>query len=389
MNRKAFIVLVGSMFISMMGMGLVTPFLPIYANTMGANGVEVGLIQAAFSITGIGTLLFVGRLSDRYGRKSFLSAGLTILAIASFGLLYATRPLHLILWRFFQGLGASAHLPIAQAYLGDITPKGSEGKWMGYFNAVLFAGLGAGPLLGGVIADAYSMKASFLIMALLNILGLIATLIFLKEMPRKIAAREHSSYMAPLKSRIMRGIFIYRMTAGIGTASLMAFIPLFAELRLGLSTTLIGIVLATRTPASIVQSYTGSLADRLNRRSMVFWGGMATVVTTILLPQTGRFWTLLIVYILITLGQSFGIPAANAYIVDEGRTYGMGASMTMFMLAMQIGNGIGPVALGGVSDRLGLNAVFYSASVVMASGIVVCDWILRSSCGTNGTQGNS
>jgi hypothetical protein len=47
------------------------------------------------------------------------------------------------------------------------------------------------------------------------------------------------------------------------------------------------------------------------------------------------------------------------------------------------------VALGGVSDRLGLNAVFYSASVVMASGIVVCDWILRSSCGTNGTQGNS
>jgi DHA1 family multidrug resistance protein-like MFS transporter len=389
MDRKAFIVLVGSMFISMMGMGLVTPFLPIYANTMGANGVEVGLIQAAFSITGIGTLLFVGRLSDRYGRKSFLSGGLTILAIASFGLLYATRPLHLILWRFFQGLGASAHLPIAQAYLGDITPKGSEGKWMGYFNAVLFAGLGAGPLLGGVIADAFSMKASFLIMAFLNILGLIATLLFLKEMPRKIAAREHSSYMAPLKSRIMRGIFIYRMTAGIGTASLMAFVPLYAELKLGLSTTLIGIVLATRTPASIVQSYTGSLADRWNRRSMVFWGGMATVVTTILLPQTGRFWTLLIVYVLITLGQSFGIPAANAYIVDEGRTYGMGTSMTMFMLAMQIGNGIGPVALGGISDGLGLNSVFYSAAVVMASGILLCDRILRRSSITKTEQGNS
>jgi predicted MFS family arabinose efflux permease len=226
-------------------------------------------------------------------------------------------------------------------------------------------------------------------MAFLNILGLIATLLFLKEMPRKIAAREHSSYMAPLKSRIMRGIFIYRMTAGIGTASLMAFVPLYAELKLGLSTTLIGIVLATRTPASIVQSYTGSLADRWNRRSMVFWGGMATVVTTILLPQTGRFWTLLIVYVLITLGQSFGIPAANAYIVDEGRTYGMGTSMTMFMLAMQIGNGIGPVVLGGVSDRLGLNAVFYSASIVMASGIAVCDWILRRSCVTNGAQGNS
>ncbi|MBN2320055.1 MAG: MFS transporter [Acidobacteria bacterium] len=377
MNKRAFIVLVGSMFISMMGMGLVTPFLPIYANTMGASGTEVGLIQAAFSITGIGTLLFVGRLSDRYGRKSFLSGGLTILAIASFGLLYAARPLHLILWRFFQGLGASAHLPIAQAYLGDITPKGSEGKWMGYFNAVLFAGLGAGPLLGGVITDAFSMQASFLVMAALNILGLIATLIFLKEMPRKIAAREHASYLAPLKSRIMRGIFAYRMTAGLGTASLMAFVPLFADLKIGMSASLIGIVLAARTPASIIQSYTGRLADRWNRRRMVFWGGIATVISTILLPLTGGFWTLLIVYILIILGQSFGIPAANAYVVDEGRTYGMGASMTMFMLAMQIGNGIGPVALGGVSDRLGLNYVFYSAAVVMALGIVLCDRILR------------
>ncbi len=370
--------LVGSMFISMMGMGLVTPFLPIYATTMGATGLQVGLIQAAFNITGIGTLLFVGRMSDRFGRKSFLSGGLSVLAIASFGFIFAQKPGHLIFWRFVQGLGASAHLPIAQAYLGDITPKGSEGKWMGYFNAVLFAGLGAGPLLGGVITDMFSMKASFLTMAGLNIFGLIATLLFLKEMPRKVAAREHESYLAPLKSRIIRGIFIYRMTAGLGTASLMTFVPLFAGLKLGLSTILIGILLAARTPASIIQSYTGRLADRWDRRRMVFWGGMGTVISTVLLPQTGGFWTLLIVYILIILGQSFGIPAANAYVVDEGRTYGMGASMTMFMLAMQIGNGIGPVALGGVFDRLDIDSVFYSAAVVMASGIVLCDWILRS-----------
>jgi len=389
MNRKAFVVLVGSMFISMMGMGLVTPFLPIYADTMGASGLEVGLIQAAFNITGIGTLLFVGRLSDRFGRKSFLSGGLTVLAIASVGFIFAKNPGQLILWRFVQGLGASAHLPIAQAYLGDITPEGNEGKWMGYFNAVLFAGMGAGPLLGGVIADAFSMKACFLTMAVLNILGLIATLLFLMEMPRKIGTREHASYTAPLKSRIMRGILIYRMTAGLGTASLMAFVPLFAEQKLGMSTILIGIVLASRTPASIIQSYTGRLADRWNRRRMVFWSGMATVLTTLFLPSTVGFWTLLIVLIFTVLGQSFGMPAANAFIVDEGRTYGMGASMTMFMLAMQIGNGIGPVALGGISDRLGLNSVFYSAAVVMASGILLCDRILRRSSITKTEQGNS
>jgi MFS family permease len=158
MNKKAFAVLVGSMFISMMGMGIVSPFLPIYANTLGASSLQVGLVQAAFNIAGVGTLLIVGRLSDRFGRKSFLSGGLSILAVSSVGLMFANDIVHLILWRFVQGLGASAHLPIAQAYLGDITPEGNEGKWMGYFNAVLFAGMGAGPLIGGVITDAFSIK---------------------------------------------------------------------------------------------------------------------------------------------------------------------------------------------------------------------------------------
>jgi len=378
MNKKAFVVLVGSMFISMLGMGIVNPFLPIYANTMGASRFEVGFIQAAFSMTGIGTLVFIGRFSDRYGRKSFLSGGLIVLAISSVGLMFAYDPLHLILWRFVQGLGASAHLPIAQAYLGDITPEGDEGKWMGYFNAVLFAGMGAGPLLGGVITDAFSMKTAFLIMAVLNVLGLIATLIFLKEMPRKIAAREHSSWIAPLRSRILRGVFGYRMTMGVGTATLMAFMPLFADLRIGLSARLIGVLLAARTPVSLVQTYTGRLADKWNRRSMVIWGGIVAIAATALLPLTGGFLMLLVTYASVTLGQSFGMPAANSYVVQEGRTYGMGASMTMFMMAMQIGTGIGPVILGGFADWLGLESAFYSAAFCMAAGISLFAWMVRN-----------
>jgi MFS transporter, DHA1 family, multidrug resistance protein len=379
MNKKAFAVLVGSMFISMLGMGIVSPFLPIYANTLGASSLQVGLIQAAFNITGIGTLLFVGRLSDRFGRKSFLSAGLSVLAIASVGLMFSRDIVHLIVWRLVQGLGASAHLPIAQAYLGDITPEGNEGKWMGYFNAVLFAGMGVGPLIGGVITDAFSIRAAFLFMAVLNILGLIATLVFLKEMPRKTAAHGNTSYMAPLKSRTMRGVLWYRMTTGIGTASLMAFMPLFAGLRISLSASLIGILLAARSPLSILQSYTGRLADKWDRRSMVIWGGIGSAVTIALLPATGGFWQLLIVYISVTIGQAFGIPAANAYVVHEGRTYGMGASMTMFMMAMQIGNGIGPIVLGSIADGFGLESAFYAAAICMAAGVGLFAWMVRSS----------
>lgn len=379
MNKKAFAVLVGSMFISMLGMGIVSPFLPIYANKLGASTLEVGLVQAGFNLTGICTVLFFGRLSDRFGRKIFLSCGLAILAISPLGLMSATKPIQLIFWRLFQGLGASAHLPIAQAYLGDITPEGNEGKWMGYFNAVLFAGIGAGPLFGGVITDALNIKATFVFMSVLNVLALIANIIFLKEMPRKIAPHGRTSLIAPLKSRIMRGAFSYNLSVGVGTAGMMAFIPLFANKMIGLSASLIGLLLAARTPVSILQSYTGRLADRWNRRTMVLLGGVVSVISITLLPKSIGFWTLLIAYICVMLGQAFGTPASNAYVVQEGRTYGMGATTTMYMMAMHIGNGVGPVALGGIADWLGLEYAFYTAAICMAVGVALFGYIVRNS----------
>jgi DHA1 family multidrug resistance protein-like MFS transporter len=380
MNKKAFIVLVGSMFVSMLGMGIVTPFLPIYANTLGANSMQVGLVQSAFSLAGLGTLLFVGRWSDRLGRKPFLTAGLAILGISSLGLMYANSPNQLILWRFVAGLGASAHLPIAQAYLGDLTPEGAEGKWMGYFNAVLFAGMGAGPLLGGLISQALGIRDTFLIMAILNFLAVISVVIFLKEMPRKVAkSKEHSSLIAPIKSRAMRGVMIQRATTGVGTSTMMAFMPLFADTRLGLSTSLIGILLAARTPASIIQSYTGHLADRWDKRAMIIWSSFVSVLGVALVPLTGNFFWLLVAYLGLTLAQSFTMPALNVYVVEEGRTYGMGACMTMFMLAMQTGNGIGPVILGGIADRLGLNFAFYIGGAFILAGVLYFAWSVRGS----------
>jgi MFS family permease len=370
MNKKAFGVLVATMFISMLAMGIVSPFLPIYAEQLGASNLEIGLVQAAFSIAGIGTLLFVGRWSDRLGRKPFLLTGLGVLTLSSVGMMYANTPLLLIVMRFVQGLGATAHLPIAQAYLGDITPKGGEGKWMGYFNAVLFAGVGAGPLFGGLIADTYSLETTFLFMAILDFLGLLATMVFLKEMPRKVAANEHSSVLAPLKSRIMRGVLVQRMTNGIGTSTLMTFIPVFAN-NLGITTGLIGILIAMRTPVSLLQTYSGILADKWKRHWMVIQGSIFSMVAMALVPFTGVFWTLLLVYVAATLGQSFAMPAITAYIVQEGRTYGMGICMTYFMMAMQAGNGIGPIALGFVADSFSLDWAFYSAAIALfvSSGI--------------------
>lgn len=377
MEKKRFALLLGSLFVAMLGMNIISPLLPVYAVRMGASALEIGLVQAAFSASGVGTLLFVGRLSDRIGRKPFLGFGLAALVISSLGLMMATRPVHLIALRFVQGLGASTYLGIAQACVGDGILEGSEGKWVGYFNAVLFAGMGAGPMLGGVIADTLGISTAFLLLAIMNCAALIAISLYLEEKPRRIAAREHSSFSAPLRSPVLRGVFIYRMAIGICTATLMTFVPLFAGRRIGLSSGLIGLMLGARIPISLCQSYTGRLADRWDRRGMVVWSGILCAGTVVLMPSARGFWALLAAYLLVTIGQALGVPAANAYVVSEGRLYGMGTAATMFALAMYAGNSIGPVAMGGIADRIGLESAFYTAAICMAAGVVLFVWMLR------------
>jgi DHA1 family multidrug resistance protein-like MFS transporter len=366
------------MLISMLGFGIVVPLLPIYADQMGASALEIGFINAGFSLTLLVALPIMGRLSDRFGRKVFLCTGLSVLTVASLCFIWAQNPTQLILVRIFQGIGASMHLPIAEAYLGDITPKGQEGRWMGHFNAILFSSMSIGPLFGGVLTDLFSTSTTFLVMSALCFTGLIATIIFLPEVTKRMVAKEEGSVFDGLrKSRIMKGVFCFRIALGFSMACIMAFLPLFGSQKLGLSVMLIGVLIAARTPLALLQSYTGTLADKYNRRGLVIIGSLATLIFIGLIPLTGGFWSVLIVYALMAIGTAVAMPAANAYIVEEGRFFGMGTSMALFMMAMQIGNGFGPIILGGIVDSMGLESAFYAAAVIIALGVAAFIWFSR------------
>jgi DHA1 family multidrug resistance protein-like MFS transporter len=377
MDKKAFFVLASTMLISMLGFGIVVPLLPIYADQMGASALEIGLINAGFSLTILVTLPFMGRLSDRFGRKVFLCTGLAILTVSSLLFIWAQNPTQLILVRIAQGLGASMHLPIAQAYLGDITPKGEEGKWMGHFNAILFSGISLGPLFGGVLTDLFSITTTFLVMSALCLIGLVAVIIFLPEVAKRMVAKQEGSILDGLrKSRIMKGVFFFRIALGFSNACMLTFLPLFGS-QLGLSVFLIGLLIATRTPLALLQSYTGALSDRYSRRGLITAGSITAIIFITLTPVSSGFWLLLVMYALMSIGVAFAMPAANAYVVEEGRVFGMGASMALFMMAMQIGNGFGPIILGSIVDFMGIDSAFYSAAIILTLGIIAFIWFSR------------
>ena len=145
----------------MLGIGIIIPLLPVYAESLGALGLWIGVIFSGFSISRSIFMPIVGRWSDKRGRKIFIAIGLLIYAIISLGYILSDSMAELVMVRSIQGLSAVMIISIAFAYIGEISPKDREGGYMGIFSISLFAGFGLGPMLGGVLKDWFGLTADF------------------------------------------------------------------------------------------------------------------------------------------------------------------------------------------------------------------------------------
>ncbi|MFC2069282.1 MFS transporter [Chloroflexota bacterium] len=378
MINRVFPVLAISMFSCMLGTGIVVPFLPLYAESLGASGLWLGLIFAAFPLSRILATPVFGRLSDRKGRKLFISTGLLAYAIISFGFIYTNTYPQLVLLRFLHGLAGALILPIAQAYVGDISPPGEEGKWMGYANAATYSGFGFGPLIGGVLSERLGMDAAFLAMGVLSLLAFIITIFFLPTIKPKQPITPYPSFREMSRSGMIIGLFSFRFTLSLGTGIFFIFLPVLATYSLGLRPSLVGILLAINILLmALLGIPSGRIADRFNRRFLVVVGCLVSSMFLFAVPLGNTFGLLLALAVFGSLGNAIAIPAATAMAVEQGKKYGMGSSIALFSMALGIGLVVGPIVGGIINDLAGINSAFYFGAVVTLVGAALFTWLSR------------
>jgi DHA1 family multidrug resistance protein-like MFS transporter len=379
MIKKVFPILALSIFSSMLGVGIVAPLLPLYAENLGATGIWIGIIFASYSVSRSIFMPLVGWFSDRRGRKLLLCIGLLGYSLISLGYIWADSVSQLTLVRLINGVAAAMVIPIAQAYVGEVSPEGEEGRWMGYFNAAFFTGFGFGPLMGGVLTDHFGMNAAFSTMGGLNMLAFLIAAIFLPEAGlRKAAANPSPSFREMSASDTIKGVFSFRLAFSMGRGIFAAFMPIFAGTYIGLSPTLIGVLLAFNILSmSLLQIYGGHVADRFSRRALVTIGGLTNLAFLALITVGGNFWQLLGICALGGLGGAISMPAASALTVEEGRKFGMGSAMAMFALAFSIGMAVGPLLSGVIADMVNINSVFYFGAIMSLVGTSLFIWFTK------------
>ncbi len=370
MKNNTLATLLLSVFIALLGIGIIVPVMPVFASELGAGGFALGMIIAAFSISRGLLQPIVGNLSDKWGRKNFLIAGLFIYGIVGLLIPQATNVGNLIAIRAFHGVGSAMIVPIAMAYVGLLSPVGHEGRYMSYLNIAIFCGIGCGPVIGGLVSDLFGFASVFYLMAVLSFIALI---LVISNMPKRSPTeiKEGSTLLKSMKKMVgnsrTAGILLARYATMIIMVPTMAFLPLLMSswpVHTGLQ---VGMVIACRTLTNaVLQVPFGKFADKYNKLVLLLAGVLCMSLAVLAIPSMENVVSMTILYIFLGIGEAVIWPVLGAYATEEGRVhYGQGTMMGMFSFTMSGGVLTGAVLAGLSMDLVGIAWAYYTCGAMV------------------------
>lgn len=344
-----------TVFLDLLGFGLVIPLLSYFVQEHGASPLQVTLLMAAYSLAQFVGAPLWGALSDRVGRRPVLlwSTAATSVALAAFAL--APDLTWLFVFRIFNGL-AAANIPTAQAYVADVTEGPDRARGMGLIGAAFGIGFSVGPLVGGWLS-VFGLAAPILLASALSALNFLWVWLRLPESRppgvattdaghrrRTLDPRQASRALAhPVVGLAIALVFV----AGSAFAMLESTFALVAEHVWGLGAHDVGTLFGIIGGVGIIVQ--GGLIGRLTR----WFGEPALVVTGFTLTGLGMLWlgvasggaAVYVGCLLVALGSSLSNPSLNSLISratsEDEQGVVLGTAQSLGALARAVAPGIG------------------------------------------------
>ena len=315
-NKKAQLgIIFLTVFIDLIGFGIVIPILPLYAKHFGASESVNGLLVGSYSAMQFLFSPVLGKLSDRVGRRPVLLVSLlgTCVGFAIMG--FAGSLLMLFVARIIDGI-SGGNISTAQSYIADITTPEERTKAMGLIGAAFGLGFVLGPAIGGILS-AYSIAAPFLFASGLALVN--AILVFIR-LPESLSPehRVQPEDRAPISEVFKHGWHLPALMASYffaiaGFAMMTTNYALFTHERFGYNQAQNGYVFAfIGIIGALVQ---GGLLRRLvktqSEKSLAILGVALLILGMAYLPLVHTLTTLLIATATIGIGNSFVTPTLN------------------------------------------------------------------------------
>ncbi|MBM3330406.1 MFS transporter [candidate division WOR-3 bacterium] len=378
-NRSVAILFFG-LFVAMMGFGIIIPVLPMYAKSLGATSLHLGMIMATFSFFQFIFAPIWGTVSDRIGRKPVLMIGLVGYMLSHLVNGFASSVAMLFVSRVLGGILSSAVLPTAMAFISDVTGEHERGAGMGIFGAAMGAGVIFGPAIGGSVSHfTNSFQAPFFVAA-----GLVALLIPLawaylpESLPRErrvTGTREKKPHRLRELANALRSelaiYFVIAFLTSFAAANLEGIFAYFSLDRFGFGPREMGLVFTVIGVVSVLMQglLVGPAINRYGENRLILAGLVGTAIGFILLTQSWNLVSLTVFVALNMAGGSLVRPGLSSA-VSKQTDAGQGATMGVVSSFDSLGRIVGPV-LAGWLYGLHINLpFFFGAGIVLVGALI-------------------
>ncbi len=350
-----------------LGFGMIVPVFPLFARSFGVGLAAIGLVQMVFGTTRFSFGLVGGLVVDRFGDRACTMAGLLIVCVSSYAVGFSQNFMQFVLARGFGGAGSALFIAgLMNRILRIIEPE-AMGRATGAFRSSFLIGIGAGPLLGGIVAKYFGLRAPFHFYATGLIVATVIAYVVMRGETRDAQAQKKSPLEALRAARPLFGDMRYVVAllatlVGWWTISGPAQVVgvIFAREELGLSKDQIGLALTLLAVGEILILFVaGKAADHFGRRAVLAPSLAVIAVGTFLFGQIQEMpWAFFPLTMLIGAGVAAGGTASGGLLADAIPKGGSGTAVGVNQMAGDLGYLLSPTAIGAVAEGSSYGAAY-------------------------------
>jgi ACDE family multidrug resistance protein len=363
-------VVVFGTFVIMLGYGILSPILPLYARSFRVGYDAVGLLVSAFAFTRLLTDLGCGALVDRFGERAMVTAGAFVVGVSSsLAAVAPTFPL-LVLFRAAGGAGSAVFFAAMMSYLFKTAPRELLGRVMGVFFGAFNLGIILGNPLGGVVAHFFGLASPLWFYAGGCFLAAAVYLRWVRnperpatEAGRGLGGLRTLRWNRPFMSVLASNLAYFWMIAAVFST----LVSLFGRDRVGLSPLGVGVGLAIASAAEFAVLFpAGSATDRRGRRAVLVPSFLATAAVVGLFGLASHVIAFGVAAAFLGLASGYGgvaIPVMlNDVVPEEQRATAIG----VYRFVGDLGFVFGPLVAGAMASAFGFTAAFAVSAVPLA-----------------------
>lgn len=370
---KSFIMLmVGNLFV-FMSFQMLIPTLPPYIKSIGATGLEIGLVTALFSIGAVLSRPFIGFMLEYKARKQLVLIGAA--ALLAITIIYPLSSVVMIflMFRFIHGLAWGWSTTVNGTAAVDVVPNSRLGEGMGYYGLSVTIGMIIAPSLGIYLYQVTSFTNLIYISSVLGVIAIVLLAVVRYETPEAVMKTRKEdlkfSYLGSLveKSSWFPAFITILVTFGYG--SIVTFIVIFGEER-GIDQIFL-FYLFNAIMASLSRPVAGKWFDQRGPMGLVLLCTFLTFIGMWVLSFAHSNLLIIISGILFGIGFGSLIPTLQSWTLSMTPSNRRGVANGMFFSSIDLGIGLSGLVFGVLAQFVETAALFQISSVFLILGMAV------------------